>query len=164
MVSKLLKEREHALKDALTNLDNRLEFLKRVEAEQSRSQRTGNPYSLLFIDIDNFKRMNDTLGHQVGDDALIMVADILRKNSRQIDSLCRFGGDEFVALFPETDEQSCQILMSRIMKSTEQEFLQHGWKIALSIGHVTERGNKRSAEDIRRDADIKMYSVKKDKQ
>lgn len=163
VVSKLWKEREYALKDALTNLGNRSEFLKRAETEQLRSQRSGHPYSILFIDIDNFKQMNDTLGHHIGDNALIKVAEILKENSRKIDALCRFGGDEFVVLFPETDEATCELLLKRIMHVAEQEFQQREWPISLSIGHVTERGKKRNVDDLLRDADKKMYSVKRDK-
>ncbi len=100
VVVKLWKEREFSRKDALTNLDNRLEFFDRFEIEQLRSERSGNPYSLLFIDIDKLKMLNDNQGHHVGDEALKMLADILRENSRRIDTVSRFGGDEFVLLFP----------------------------------------------------------------
>jgi GGDEF domain-containing protein len=82
VVAKLWKEREYSRKDALTGLANRLEFSERFEAEQLRSERSGNPYSLLFIDIDLFKILNDQHGHHVGDKALKAVAEILNDNSR----------------------------------------------------------------------------------
>ncbi len=164
VVVKLWKEREFSRKDALTNLDNRLEFFDRFEIEQLRSERSGNPYSLLFIDIDKLKMLNDNQGHHVGDEALKMLADILRENSRRIDTVSRFGGDEFVLLFPETDEQSCEVLVSRISLAAEKKFQNQGWPISLSIGRVTEIGNKRGADVILREADTKMYSVKKEKQ
>ena len=164
VVAKLWKEREFARKDVLTNLGNRLEFLDRFEIEQLRSERSGNPYSLLFIDVDKLKMLNDDQGHHVGDEALKMLADILRENSRRIDTVSRFGGDEFVLLFPETDEQSCAVLVGRINLAAEKKFQSQGWPISLSIGRVTETGKKRSADVILREADTKMYAVKKEKQ
>ncbi len=164
VVAKLWKEREHGRKDVLTNLANRSEFFEKFEIEQLRSERSGNPYSLLYIDIDNFKMLNDTQGHHVGDEALKMLSDILRQNSRRVDTVSRFGGDEFVLLVPETDKPSCEMVVSRINLATENAFQNHGWPISLSIGRVTETGKKRSADEILREADAKMYSVKSDKQ
>jgi GGDEF domain-containing protein len=92
VVAKLWKEREYSRKDALTGLANRLEFSERFEAEQLRSERSGNPYSLLFIDIDLFKILNDQHGHHVGDKALKAVAEILNDNSRSVDTVARIGG------------------------------------------------------------------------
>ncbi|HEY8887570.1 MAG TPA: GGDEF domain-containing protein, partial [Gallionella sp.] len=109
VVAKLWKEREYSRKDTLTDLANRLEFNERFEVEQLRSERSGSPYSLLFIDIDQFKILNDQHGHHVGDKALKAVASILKDNSRSVDTVARIGGDEFVLLFPETDEYICDI-------------------------------------------------------
>ena len=107
VVTRLWKEREYSRKDTLTNLANRLEFTERFQAEQLRSERSGSPYSLLFIDINQFKMLNDNHGHHVGDEALKDVAGILKGNSRNVDTVARIGGDEFVMLFPETDGRSC---------------------------------------------------------
>jgi diguanylate cyclase (GGDEF)-like protein len=82
---KLWREKAYARKDVLTGLANRLEILQRLETEQGRSERTKRPYSLLFIDIDQFKLINDNFGHQVGDEVLSVLADILRTSSRKID-------------------------------------------------------------------------------
>jgi len=161
VVAKLWREREYARKDVLTGLANRLELFERFEIEQLRSERSGSPYSVLFIDIDQFKILNDTRGHHVGDDALKKLADILRKNSRKVDTVSRIGGDEFVLLFPETNEQSCEMLVGRIKLASEREFQGRGWPISLSIGHATETGKQRSVEEILREVDEKMYSIKK---
>lgn len=161
VVAKLWREREYARKDALTDLANRLEFFDRIEVEQSRSERSGLPYSVLFIDIDEFKKLNDQQGHHVGDDALKVVAKVLKDNSRQVDTIARFGGDEFVLLIPETDENSCVILIKRILAAAEQVFQSQNWQISLSIGHATETGKKRDIDAILREADKKMYSIKK---
>jgi diguanylate cyclase (GGDEF)-like protein len=163
VVAKLWQEREHGRKDVLTRLSNRLEFFERFEIEQLRSERSGKPYSLFYIDIDQFKMVNDNHGHHVGDKALKMLSDILRKNSRRTDTISRFGGDEFVLLVPDTDGLSCEILADRIKQDAEKAFQNQGWSISLSIGHVTEIGKKRSADEILREADGKMYSAKREK-
>jgi diguanylate cyclase (GGDEF)-like protein len=164
VVTKLWKEREYSRKDSLTELANRLEFVEKFEVEQVRSARSGKPYSLLFIDIDQFKSLNDNHGHHVGDDALKVVSELLRKNSRMVDTVARIGGDEFVVLFPETDAQACMVLVHRITQTSEEAFNKLGWAISLSIGHVTETGKNRTADEVLRAADEKMYLNKKSKQ
>ena len=136
----------------------------RGKVKQLRSERSGNPYSLLFIDIDDFKMLNDNQGHHVGDAALKMLADILGENSRRVDTVSRFGGDEFVLLFPETKEQPCEMLVGRIHLAAKKAFQKQGWPISLSIGQVTETGRNRSVDEILIEADSKMYAVKKEKQ
>lgn len=163
VVARLWKEREYSRKDSLTELANRLELTERFEAEQMRSERSGNPYSLLFMDIDQFKKLNDSHGHFVGDAALKAIADILRANSRSIDTSARIGGDEFVLLFPETNQYICEILVKRIKLASEKKFQTEGWEISLSIGHVTVTGKERSFDEILHEADEKMYSIKKQK-
>lgn len=164
VVTRLWKEREYSRKDTLTNLDNRLEFTERFATEQFRSERSKSPYSLLYIDIDNFKMLNDNHGYHVGDKALKAVSLILRGNSRSVDTVARLGGDEFVLLFPETDEYVCGILANRIKAASEKIFQAEGWSISLSIGHATSTGRAKNAEEILHEADENMYSIKKDKQ
>lgn len=163
VMAKLFREREYSRKDPLTGLANRLEFFERFEIERLRSERTGEPYSILFIDIDQFKILNDTRGHHVGDEALIALSDILSENSRKLDTASRIGGDEFVLLFSSTDEKTCQSLTARIMLASEKMFRERGWPISISIGFVTDTGKKRSVEELLREADEKMYSLKKGK-
>jgi diguanylate cyclase (GGDEF)-like protein len=164
VVTKLWREREYSRKDTLTELANRLEFKERFEAEQFRSERSGNPYSLLYIDIDQFKMLNDQQGHHIGDKALKSIAHILRENSRSVDTAARIGGDEFVLLFTETDEYVCDILIKRIKAASEKLFKDEGWQIALSIGRTTATGKTRTTDEILHDADVNMYAVKKQKQ
>jgi len=161
VVTRLWKEREYSRKDTLTNLANRLEFIERFEAEQLRSERSGSPYSLLFIDIDQFKMLNDNHGHHVGDDALKDLAIILRENSRNVDTVARIGGDEFVLLFPETDQYVCGVLVNRIKSASANKFREEGWAISLSIGHVTATGREKSVEEALHEADENMYQMKK---
>jgi diguanylate cyclase (GGDEF)-like protein len=160
VVTKLWKERDYSRKDALTGLANRLEFTEKFEAEQLRSERSCSPYSLLCIDIDQFKMLNDSHGQHVGDAALKVVSGILRNNSRSVDTVARIGEDEFVLLFPETNEYICGILVTRIKLASEKKFQTEGWPISLSIGHVTVTGGARSLEEILHEADEKMHLIK----
>ncbi|MFZ5501941.1 MAG: GGDEF domain-containing protein [Pseudomonadota bacterium] len=163
VVARLWKEREYGHKDFLTDLANRPDFLDKFKQEQVRSERSRKPYSLLFIDIDRFKKLNDDQGHSVGDVVLHRVAEVLRASSRKVDTIARLGGDEFVLLFPETDAQGAELLKSRIMASSGTEFQQHGWDISLSIGEVTHIGNNKSPAELLDEADEIMYATKKAK-
>ncbi|MHB1115459.1 GGDEF domain-containing protein [Sideroxydans sp.] len=163
VVTKLWKEREYAYKDSLTQLATRYDFFNRFEVEQARSERSGSPYSVLYIDIDHFKRLNDKRGHQAGDAALQTLANILRENSRVVDIVARFGGDEFVLVFPDTDESACVELVKRIQHAANIEFRKRGWQISLSVGHLTETGSRLNMNDILHEADVKMYADKNGK-
>lgn len=163
IVTRLWKAKEYANKDQLTNLGNRHELFSRMEDEVIRSLRTGRPYSLLFIDIDRFKNLNDDYGHHVGDDALVKLANILRDCTRQVDTVTRFGGDEFVILLPDTEAHSCDLLVKRIKSTAESEFNKKNWSISLSIGKVTETGNNKTIDEILLVADKRMYEDKRAK-
>ncbi len=158
---KLWREREYARKDILTGLASRLELLERLQAEQSRSERSGSPYSLLYIDIDQFKKMNDTHGHHVGDEVLIVLAGILRASSRNVDVAARLGGDEFVLLLPDTDRHSCDILIKRIESSAKNAFEERLWPISISIGRTTQIGKTQEMEWVIGLADKDMYEAKR---
>ncbi len=160
---KLWREREYARKDMLTGLANRVELLDRLEIEQGHSERSGRPYSVLFIDIDLFKALNDTHGHQVGDEALKMLASILRSSSRKVDVAARLGGDEFVLLLPDTDEQSCEVMIKRIEAATKQAFEEQFWQVSVSIGKSTKIGKTKDVDSVIRLADENMYEAKKAK-
>ena len=164
VITKIWKDKEHSHKDDLTGLPNRTEFLKKFEAKQLKSERTHEPYSLLFINIDHFRMLNDKLGHEVGDEALKVLASTLLENSRNIDLPARIGGDEFVLLYPQTDKQTCELLGSRIVRAAERKFSQHNWVIALSFGHVTEIGKGRSVDELLRAADENMKLNKQSKE
>ncbi len=164
VVTKLWKDKEYSRKDGLTGLANRLELINRFEAKQLQSERSGIPYSLLYINIDHFRELNDKQGHQIGDEALKTLAGTLRENSRNIDTASRMGSDEFVLLLPETDQQSCEQLGARITLAAEKNFIQSGWGITLSFGHITEVGKKRSVDELLRAATANMHLNRKNKQ
>lgn len=161
---KLWREREYSRMDILTGLANRLELRERLETEQRRSARTGRPYSLLFIDLDNFKAINDSLGHQVGDEALIAFSDILKESSRKIDVAARLSGDEFVLLLPDTDETSCDTLIERIENASSAVFADNDWPVSISIGRTTHTGIAQDTDLVIGLADKAMYAAKKLKQ
>ncbi|HET7767910.1 MAG TPA: GGDEF domain-containing protein [Chloroflexota bacterium] len=103
-----------SVRDALTGLYNRRYFADRLSHEHARSTRHSRPVALLMLDIDHFKRVNDTYGHQTGDDVLRAVSQILINQTRTIDVICRFGGEEFAALLPETPFDGALLLAERL--------------------------------------------------
>ncbi|MDS4031176.1 MAG: GGDEF domain-containing protein [Candidatus Contendobacter sp.] len=147
--------------DFLTNLLNRRYFVSLLEAEQNRSSRNNTPFSVLYLDIDHFKALNDTLGHAAGDEALQIVAEILRTQSRRMDAPARIGGDEFVVLLPDTNEGDCRMIAERIKKAFTSKIGQRCWPIGISIGMTTVCGSKQTAEEILHTADQAMYRVKR---
>lgn len=164
VITKIWKDKEHSHKDDLTGLANRSEFIKKFEAQQIKSEQSREPYSLLFINIDHFRMLNDKQGHKIGDEALKILASTLQENSRNADFASRLGGDEFVLLLPQTDKQTCEMLGTRISRSAEKKFGQHDWGIALSFGHVTEIGKGRSVDELLRVADENMKLNKQSKE
>ena len=147
--------------DFLTNLSNRRHFVSLLEAEQSRSYRHNTPFSVLYLDIDHFKTLNDTLGHAAGDEALQIVAETLRTQSRRMDAPARIGGDEFVMLLPDTDATDCRLIAERIQKSLTSAIDQRRWPIGISIGTTTACGSGQTTEEILRAADQAMYRAKR---
>ncbi len=160
VIAKLWREREYAHKDMLTGLANRVEFLKRLASEQERSERSRNPYSVLFIDIDRFKALNDSLGHRVGDEALMMLAGTLQTCTRSGDVVARLGGDEFVLLLPDTNEQGCDLVVRRIEEASARVFRSKSWPIAVSVGRQSWVGKTEQPDWVVRLADARMYEIK----
>jgi diguanylate cyclase (GGDEF)-like protein len=159
VLTKLWKERDFFRKDALTGLANRLEFTERFAAEQLRSEWSNRPYSLLFVEIGQFKTLKAKHDNR-GAAALKIVSDILKDNARCIDTIARIGEGKFGLLFPETDEYICGILGMRVKSASEKKFQAEGWPVSLSVGHLTVIGSAKSFEEIMREADEKMYSIK----
>lgn len=158
---KLWRDKKLARMDSLTGLANRAELLERLDLERNRSERNRQPYSLLLIDIDNFKAMNDQFGHIGGDTALNVTADLLRRISRRVDVPARFGGDEFVMLLPDTGNTACEALTARMQAEAHQVFAERSWPISLSIGRTTHVGSKTENEQVLQLADEDMYVRKK---
>jgi len=161
MVLKLWRSSALGKIDQLTNLANRRGLLERLESERIRSSRSGRPYSLLYIDMDNLKILNDQHGHTAGDEGLRQIAKILSKCCRESDVPARIGGDEFLVLLPNTASQCCEILVNRIKAATKDCILDCGWPISVSVGHVTSVGRECEIESLMQAADQSMYVAKR---
>lgn len=146
--------------DALTCTFNRLYFMEAAEREVAKARRTGMPLSLLMIDIDFFKRINDTFGHPVGDLVLVQVAETLAGQGRAYDILARYGGEEFVVLLPETSPANARIVAERYREHTENiAFERPEIKTSASIGVAT-LAEGESLSDLLKRADKKLYLAK----
>lgn len=156
---------EHlAMTDELTGLMNRRSFLIQCEKEISRSQRHKTPLSLLLLDIDRFKTINDKYGHDIGDFVLQRFSHILVENLREIDMVARMGGEEFSVLLPNTVAKDAVKLAERIRLAVEQESYQIQNQITsmtISIGVASYDKNTSDLETIIKYADRSMYQAKK---
>jgi diguanylate cyclase (GGDEF)-like protein len=153
-------ERLLARTDALTGLENARSFLETASAELTRQRRTRRPLSIAYLDLDNFKYVNDRHGHLVGDTVLARVADALRSSTRTTDTLSRMGGDEFAVLMPETDVNGARAVLERVQAEINREMAAHGWPVACSVGAVVFQEPARDVDELIRLADNLMYEVK----
>ncbi len=153
-----------AFHDSLTNLPNRNLFMERLERLIEHAKRdTQCAFSVLFIDLDRFKVINDSLGHLVGDKLLIFIAQKLEKCLRKSDTVARFGGDEFAILLDNVDDDfNAKFVAERILETLKEPFSLDGHRIvaSASIGIVLQGEFYSRPEDILRDADITMYRAK----
>ena len=156
----LLKERELARQDPLTGLANRRAFLETSEDEKERSRRYHHCFNIAYIDLDGFKKINDTLGHAVGDQVLRQVANTLRTNLRSTDAVARLGGDEFAILLVETDAASAEKVLRKLHELLRAAMKANGWSVDFSIGLASYLCPPESIDNIIRTADGLMYSVK----
>ena len=154
--------RKSALYDALTGLPNRRLFLERLTAAVNRRVRSGTPYAVLFLDLDGFKLINDSLGHQMGDRVLAEVGERIGREVRTVDTGSRFGGDEFAVLLEDTDDEGALLVAQRIQTALNAPIDLDGSAVAVgaSLGIATSGLNYTSGEEILRDADIAMYKAK----
>jgi len=159
--SALEKEKDLSRKDFLTGLNNRRVFFEMGDFEARRSSRHQRALSVAYVDLDNFKQVNDTLGHQVGDDVLITVASTLQANLRSTDIIARLGGDEFAVLLPETSSQIAQHVMTKLRDQLLNDMRKCGWPVTFSIGIATFPDCTISFDEMIRHADELMYTAKK---
>ena len=152
-----------ALHDQLTRLPNRALFLDRLGVALDRSRRTNTPVAVLFLDVDNFKDVNDTLGHAAGDELLTALADRLQVMLRPMDTVARFGGDEFTLLFEDLEsEREVVLIAERIGRATSMPIhLRTGeTSVTVSIGITMVADPTVAPEIVIRDADAAMYRAK----
>jgi diguanylate cyclase (GGDEF)-like protein len=154
--------REHrmARADFLTGLANLKAFFEKAEYEVERLKRYASPLTVAFLDLDNFKSINDKFGHQTGDKLLIAVAQIIKDNIRATDTAARIGGDEFLVLLPQTDEGSAREMLDRLQEELIRVMRQNGWPVTPSTGVVTYLNPPSSVEEMVQKADWAMYAVK----
>jgi diguanylate cyclase (GGDEF)-like protein len=152
-----------AFHDSLTGLASRALFLDRLHHGLLQAVRTRTNITLLFIDLDHFKSVNDTLGHSAGDDLLIAVAERLRHCLRASDTAARFGGDEFVVLLHATSAEAATVVAGRIIEAISAPIMTGGTEVFVgaSIGVAASDWGTVSADELLRNADVAMYRAKR---
>jgi len=158
--AELTEARAAACTDPLTGALNRRGFDQACAREFSRARRNGAPLVLVHIDLDDFKRLNDTLGHQAGDQALKCLVSVLHKAMRPSDVLCRFGGEEFVLILPDTTLQAATAVVTRFLRDFSAQAIPGASRsMTFSAGVVAARANESPEEAIQR-ADAATYAAK----
>ncbi|HSO27723.1 MAG TPA: sensor domain-containing diguanylate cyclase, partial [Anaerolineales bacterium] len=163
---KLLEQRlrELATSDDLTGLYTRRHFFERGQAELLRARRYQRPLALFMLDVDRFKRVNDTAGHLVGDQVLQEIAALCRQSLRETDLLARYGGEEFVVLLPETDEESAQKSAERLRQLIDERPVKTAaWPVSVtvSVGVAAYSGfEELTFDDLLQRADRALYLSK----
>ena len=150
------KLRQQAQSDALTGLANRRAIQLALDALMQSSR----AFAVLALDIDHFKRVNDTFGHDAGDEVLKHLAELLRHNSRQDDLPCRVGGEEFTMLLPDTGLADARRIAERIRSAVEQADSPHVGKLTVSIGVACRRPDTQQADSVLKQADEQLYKAK----
>ncbi len=153
-------ERTLSQTDHLTGISNRRAFMEAVGRESLRVSRFRHAFSLVYIDIDDFKQLNDNAGHKTGDEALCVIARTLSENLRSVDLVARIGGDEFAILLPECDRLAASEVVSRCFGACSQKIRQRNWSIGLSMGVAIFNGGNRTVDEILECADKTMYQSK----
>lgn len=156
----LEKEKNLARVDSLTGVTNSRYFFDLAEKEIERSRRYRHPLTLLYLDCDNFKNVNDKFGHQIGNRFLHFLATILESNTRSIDIVARLGGDEFAILMPETGEEIVPQAVQRLHTQFVGALREMGWPVTLSMGAAIYLDPPASAEDLIKSADRLMLQAK----
>ncbi|MFW6082059.1 MAG: GGDEF domain-containing protein, partial [Desulfosalsimonas sp.] len=152
---------ELSRKDPLTGLANRRYFKERYEEEFSLARRHGFALSVAMMDLDHFKQVNDTLGHDAGDEVLKVFARVLRQNCRLEDLPCRFGGEEFIVFLPHTTEQRALLFGNRLREilSGVDVLEDRGYKITVSVG-IAEQKSGDTPDGLIKRADDALYEAK----
>jgi diguanylate cyclase (GGDEF)-like protein len=152
-----------AIHDDLTGFYNRHHLMELIETESNRSVRTGSVFSLAMIDLDKFKNVNDTFGHQAGDNVLIAFSAIIRSVLRKSDFCGRYGGEEFLIVLTQTDLQEAKVFAERLRTCVEESFfpeLGRKSRLTVSIGLAVHKANEGVEKTISR-ADEALYRAKK---
>ncbi|AWN51449.1 GGDEF domain-containing protein [Methylobacterium sp. 17Sr1-1] len=164
-VVRLARFEAQALTDGLTGLGNRRLFTERLEEETARARETGAPLSLVVLDIDHFKRVNDTYGHAIGDVVLKHVADTVMAGMRNADTVCRIGGEEIVIIMPRIDPAQAAEMADALRATVGAMAVSVGdgrtVAATVSLGFAT-RQPEEDGESLFRRADAALYAAKRD--
>ena len=158
--STLKQEKELSRIDFLTGIRNRRYFIELANMEINRARRYEHPFTMVCLDLDNFKAVNDCFGHSTGDIVLRLVARTIRENIRVTDTVARLGGDEFAILMPETGRDVAEVIMQRVQKINLDYMRKHDWPVTLSIGVVTFTSPPSTVDEVLRISDRLMYTAK----
>ncbi|MEZ4287641.1 MAG: GGDEF domain-containing protein [Polyangiales bacterium] len=153
-------ERQLGHTDSLTALPNSRSFYALAEVLIAGAHRRGRPFTIAYVDLDNFKHVNDTRGHLEGDQALRTAADVFRRAMRSSDVAARLGGDEFALLLPDTGPDQAKIALERFNEMVEDAMKENGWAITASIGALSFMEPPSSVEAAVHEADLVMYRAK----
>jgi diguanylate cyclase (GGDEF)-like protein len=148
------------LRDGLTRLFNHTTFFQRIEMELSRFERYGTIVSLMMIDIDNFKEINDQYGHVEGDRILSEMASTFKRGTRDADICCRYGGEEFAVIMPSTDLREAGLLAERL-RSTVEQTMPGNRKVTVSLGVASCDTIVHTSKELVAKADAALYEAKK---
>jgi diguanylate cyclase (GGDEF)-like protein len=159
--NRLEGEQQLARTDSLTLISNRRAFVELAGVELERARRTGRPITIAYLDCDDFKFVNDRLGHAQGDSLLVTAAQTLRGGTRAVDTVARLGGDEFGLLLVDTDGPTTEVLLARLRAALDAAMAANGWRVSFSIGATTFLVPPRSVDDMLGHADQLMYDAKR---
>lgn len=154
---------EEVSTDPLTQIANRRGMMRAFEAEQARVERQGTPLAVGLLDVDNFKKLNDQLGHQTGDEALKFLARRVSESLRPVDVVARYGGEEFVVMLPDTPLEEAQQVLTRLQRNLSAEFFTHDERkvfITFSAGVTIYRAGEAIEAALDR-ADVALYEAKR---
>ncbi len=154
------REKRLARTDGLTGVTNRRYFYELLQAECLRSRRYRYPLTVAYIDVDNFKTVNDRFGHATGDLLLSLISQCMLKQVRSIDVVARLGGDEFALMLPQTGPQEARIVLPRVQQQLMQIVQEHQWPISFSMGVATFIRLPKTVKEVVDHSDTLMYHVK----
>jgi diguanylate cyclase (GGDEF)-like protein len=153
---------EAAFTDHLTGLANRRRFERQLDREGTRTIRYGHPFTLVMVDVDNFKNLNDSFGHTVGDEVIRHIARVLREGTRGIDLAARLGGDEFGIILVETSQEAGMEVAERLRLMISGLSISRGEQVTASFGVAECPSSAQTAEDVLRAADTALYKAKRE--
>ncbi|HAK44525.1 MAG TPA: hypothetical protein DCO79_01200 [Spirochaeta sp.] len=154
---------EHSVREPKTGLYNHNFFIRRLDEEIARAKRAGNSFSIIMLDIDNFKQFNDNYGHMAGDEIILRLAATIRYVMREEDIISRFGGEEFTVLLPEAEGENAWAAAERLRKEVEEMTVDYGRQslhITISLGIATFDGGNTENFDLIEQADAALYISK----